>query len=234
MLLTPNQPEEGRWGYFLFSCGVYALAGVCAWSYWSRRPIAPTLVHQSTGVTIMIHPLVPVSLGEGVRPETVTQSRPVVIPRPTEASKLGVQQADVHPISLPRPPAPQGWSKGRSFVEEPLPIVSFSMSQSSMPATFHTLTATGISVVKVEDIEPPVITYEPPVNKQIHGGNGEVILQVQFRADGSVEILRVLQGLSGTQDAEARRIAKGMRFEPARTASGRVVDYELHLHITFG
>jgi hypothetical protein len=25
-----------------------------------------------------------------------------------------------------------------------------------------------------------------------------------------------------------------MRFEPSHTPSGRVVDYELHLHITFG
>ncbi len=234
MLLTPNQPEEGRWGYFLFSCGVYALAGVCTWAYWSHRPVAPNLVHQSTGVPLTIHPIVPVSFGEGVTPGPPTQPQPVAIPRQAEASKARLQQADVYPISLPGPPAPQGWSKGRSFIEEPLPVVSFSMSQSSMPATFQTLSATGSTVVKLEDIEPPVITYEPPVNKQIHGAHGEVVLQVRFRADGSVEILRVLQGLSAAQDAEARRIAQGMRFEPSHTPSGRVVDYELHLHITFG
>jgi outer membrane biosynthesis protein TonB len=108
------------------------------------------------------------------------------------------------------------------------------MSQSALPTSLQTFNSTSSTVVKLEEFEPPVILYEPPVNKQIRGVHGEVVLQVRFRIDGSVQILRVIQGLGAAQDAEARRIAQGMRFEPAHTTSGRIVDYDLHLHITFG
>lgn len=61
---------------------------------------------------------------------------------------------------------------------------------------------------------------------------GDVLLEVQFRASGQVRVLRVITGLGHGLDEAATRAAERIQFKPARSASGPV-DFQTIVHITF-
>jgi TonB family protein len=61
---------------------------------------------------------------------------------------------------------------------------------------------------------------------------GEVSLEVEFAADGSIRVLRVVRGLGHGLDEMARRAAEQIRFKPA-TSKGTPVDFRATLTILF-
>jgi TonB family protein len=61
---------------------------------------------------------------------------------------------------------------------------------------------------------------------------GEVLLEVVFRASGDVTVLRVVQRLGHGLDETAVEAARRIRFEPAR-AGGRAVDSTAIVRILF-
>jgi len=64
------------------------------------------------------------------------------------------------------------------------------------------------------------------------GIEGEVQLEVRFRASGEVEIVRVVRGLGHGLDENAAQAARTIRFLPAKK-DGRPVDSTATVHITF-
>jgi TonB family protein len=61
---------------------------------------------------------------------------------------------------------------------------------------------------------------------------GEVVLEVEFTADGKVRVLRVVRGLGFGLDDMARRATEQIRFRPA-TSKGVPVDFRANLTIVF-
>jgi len=61
---------------------------------------------------------------------------------------------------------------------------------------------------------------------------GEVLLEVVFRASGTVQVERVIRGLGRELDDAAQRAALGIRFQPA-TRGGVAVDTKATVNITF-
>jgi TonB family protein len=61
---------------------------------------------------------------------------------------------------------------------------------------------------------------------------GEVQLEVMFRASGEVDILRVVRGLGHGLDENAAQAARTIRFLPAKR-EGRAVDSTATVHIIF-
>jgi TonB family protein len=61
---------------------------------------------------------------------------------------------------------------------------------------------------------------------------GEVVLEVDFTADGKVKVLRVVRGLGYGLDEMAQRAAEQIRFKPA-TSKGSPVDFRANLTIVF-
>jgi TonB family protein len=61
---------------------------------------------------------------------------------------------------------------------------------------------------------------------------GEVLLEVQFRATGQVRVLRVVRGLDYGLDEAATHAAERIQFKPARNRSGPV-DFQTTVSITF-
>jgi len=61
---------------------------------------------------------------------------------------------------------------------------------------------------------------------------GDVLLEVQFRASGQVRVVRLVRGLGHGLDEAAMRAAEHIQFKPARSASGPV-DFQTIVHITF-
>lgn len=61
---------------------------------------------------------------------------------------------------------------------------------------------------------------------------GEVVLEVEFCARGTIKVLRVVRGLGHGLDESASRAAEAIRFKPAQS-SGRPVDFRSTVHIVF-
>jgi len=61
---------------------------------------------------------------------------------------------------------------------------------------------------------------------------GEVALEVQFCATGSVRVLRVVRGLGHGLDEAAATAAENIRFKPAQSR-GQAVDFKTTVHIVF-
>ena len=61
---------------------------------------------------------------------------------------------------------------------------------------------------------------------------GDVVLQVNFAADGRVHVIRVVRGLGHGLDEQAIRVAEATRFKPA-TRDGKPVDTTTYYHIDF-
>jgi TonB family protein len=61
---------------------------------------------------------------------------------------------------------------------------------------------------------------------------GEVVLEIEFSASGSLRVVRVVRGLGYGLDEAAVTAAQQMRFKPAQDA-GRPVDFKTTVHIVF-
>jgi len=83
---------------------------------------------------------------------------------------------------------------------------------------------------------PVEITFKPKPNYTDEGReqkiNGEVRLEVLFRSDGQVRVIRVLQGLGYGLDEQAVKAAEQIKFKPA-LREGQPVDSMALVHIIF-
>ena len=61
---------------------------------------------------------------------------------------------------------------------------------------------------------------------------GDVLLEVLFKASAQVEVLRIVRGLGWGLDANALRAARQIRFEPARR-DGKATDARARITIRF-
>jgi TonB family protein len=83
---------------------------------------------------------------------------------------------------------------------------------------------------------PVEITFKPKPNYTDEGRkqkiNGEVRLEVLFKSDGRVHVVRVLQGLGFGLDEQAVKAAEQIKFTPA-LHEGQPVDSTALVHIIF-
>ncbi|MGH9467213.1 MAG: energy transducer TonB [Terriglobales bacterium] len=110
---------------------------------------------------------------------------------------------------------------------------SFAVRSLAPPAEAPGAKSTAASVGTVQP--PEVLSWPRPAYTALaleHHIEGDVILKVRLRADGTVEILGVEQGLGDGLDHSAEIAAKQLHFHPAR-ARGRAVDWTGLLHIQF-
>jgi TonB family protein len=61
---------------------------------------------------------------------------------------------------------------------------------------------------------------------------GDVVLEVEFLASGSLRVVRVVKGLGYGLDEAAMKAAEQIEFKPAHDA-GRPVDFKTTVHIVF-
>ena len=83
---------------------------------------------------------------------------------------------------------------------------------------------------------PVEITFKPKPDYTDEGRkekiNGEVRLEVLFKSDGRVHVLRVLQGLGYGLDEQAVKAAEQIKFKPA-LREGQPIDSTALVHIIF-
>jgi TonB family protein len=83
---------------------------------------------------------------------------------------------------------------------------------------------------------PVVVLFKPNPQYTAEGKQdkvqGDVILQVVFRATGEVEIVRVVQGLGHGLDQNAETAARQIKFKPAEQ-DGKPVDFPANVRIQF-
>jgi TonB family protein len=83
---------------------------------------------------------------------------------------------------------------------------------------------------------PVQITFKPKADYTDEGRkekiNGEVLLEVLFKSDGQVQVIRVLQGLGYGLDEEAVKAAEQIKFKPA-SHEGQPIDSMARVHIIF-
>lgn len=87
-----------------------------------------------------------------------------------------------------------------------------------------------------EATTPVEITFKPRPDYTDEGRklkiNGEVRLQVMFKSDGRVLVVKVLQGLGYGLDEQAVKAAEQIKFKPAQR-EGQPVDSMAQIHIIF-
>ena len=88
--------------------------------------------------------------------------------------------------------------------------------------------ASALTPVRILSTPRPAYTDEA----RDLGLEGEVLLRVQFRASGGLQILEVIQGLGHGLDEAAVDAARQIRFEPAQR-EGVAVDSSAIVHIVF-
>jgi protein TonB len=84
---------------------------------------------------------------------------------------------------------------------------------------------------------PPKITFKPePVYTQEakeHHVEGDAVVKVVFRANGSIDVIGLVRGLGYGLDEPALQSARGIRFHPALNASAEPVDFPTNIIIHF-
>ena len=85
-------------------------------------------------------------------------------------------------------------------------------------------------IVPVEVLSKPIPIYTDKARElKIEG---EVVLEVEFSASGSLRVVRVVRGLGYGLDEAAMKAAEQIRFKPAQDA-GRAVDFRTTVQIVF-
>jgi TonB family protein len=83
---------------------------------------------------------------------------------------------------------------------------------------------------------PVEITFTPKPDYTDEGRklkvNGEVRLEVLFKSDGQIQVIRVLQGLGYGLDEQAKKAAEQIKFKPA-LHEGQPIDSMAQVHIIF-
>jgi TonB family protein len=99
-------------------------------------------------------------------------------------------------------------------------------------AAERSTTASSISAAT-----PPKITYKPePIYTQEakdHHIEGDAVVKVLFRANGSIDVIGLVRGLGYGLDDPALQVARGIRFRPALNAGGEPVDFPTNVIIHF-
>jgi TonB family protein len=84
---------------------------------------------------------------------------------------------------------------------------------------------------------PPKITFKPePVYTQEakeHHVEGDAVVKVVFRANGSIDVIGLVRGLGYGLDEPALQVARGIRFHPALNAAAEPVDFPTNVIIHF-
>ena len=84
---------------------------------------------------------------------------------------------------------------------------------------------------------PPKVTFKPePVYTQDakdHHIEGDAVVKVVFRANGTIEVLGLVRGLGYGLDEPALQVARGIRFHPALNAAAEPVDFPTNVIIHF-
>jgi TonB family protein len=105
------------------------------------------------------------------------------------------------------------------------------VSRAGAPAQDDTFgDATGALTTPVQILSKPCPRY--PEEALGRGLQGDVLLDVEFRYSGAVEVLGVRRGLGHGLNESAIEAARKMRFVPARR-DGRPVDTQATLRIRF-
>ncbi len=90
--------------------------------------------------------------------------------------------------------------------------------------------------VEAPETTPVVILYKPEPQYTAEGRQdkiqGDVVLRVVFKADGQVQVLRVLQGLGHGLDENAEIAARQIKFTPAKQ-DGQPADFPANVRIDF-
>lgn len=90
--------------------------------------------------------------------------------------------------------------------------------------------------VEAPQTTPVVILSKPEPQYTAEGRQdkiqGDVVLQVVFKADGQVQVLRVVQGLGHGLDENAEVAARQIKFTPAKQ-DGQPVDFPANVRIDF-
>jgi TonB family protein len=104
----------------------------------------------------------------------------------------------------------------------------------ALPAALHPKTnpqpLSDVSSVPVEITFKPRPDYTDEGRKL--GINGEVRLEVMFKSDGRVVVMRVLKGLGYGLDEQAVKAAQQIKFKPA-LREGQPIDSMAQVHIIF-
>ena len=85
--------------------------------------------------------------------------------------------------------------------------------------------------------KPPVVTYQPkaqytPEATALHL-EGEAIVSVVFRANGTIDVVGVVHGLGHGLDESALSVARGIRFKPAVDSNGQPTDFPTKIIVRF-
>jgi len=86
----------------------------------------------------------------------------------------------------------------------------------------------AMQAVEILDKPKPEYTDEARALKL----EGEVILKVNFKANGQIEVLGVTHGLGHGLDESAIRAAQKIKYKPA-ISNGQAVDFPATVHIEF-
>ena len=93
------------------------------------------------------------------------------------------------------------------------------------------------TVASISAATPPKITFKPePVYTQDakdHHIEGDAVVKVVFRANGSIEVIGLVRGLGHGLDDPALQVARGIRFHPALNAAAEPVDFPTNVIIHF-
>jgi TonB family protein len=97
--------------------------------------------------------------------------------------------------------------------------------------------ATPVAAKPVEAASTSIVVLSKPLPNYTAEARqmkieGDVTLEVRFTAAGSVEVLRIINGLGHGLDEQAKLAAQRIRFKPA-TKDGHAVDQVSVVHITF-
>ena len=84
---------------------------------------------------------------------------------------------------------------------------------------------------------PPKITFKPePVyteDAKQHHIQGDAVVKVVFRANGTIQVLGLVRGLGYGLDQPAEEVARAIRFRPALNAAGQPIDFPTNVVIHF-
>jgi TonB family protein len=94
-----------------------------------------------------------------------------------------------------------------------------------------------VSASSLSAATPPKVTFKPePVytaDAKEHHIEGDAVVKVVFRANGTIEVLGLVRGLGYGLDEPALQVARGIRFHPALNAAAQPVDFPTNVIIHF-